>query len=154
MPFCKLAAHDRPALEQKILVDTPDVDSNDLANREKLIRLLPVADIVLYVGSQEKYHDKLGWELFKEQRRRHAFAFVLNKWDRCVHPGAVGARTDEDLLRDLKHEGGENPLLFRTCAQHGVDRGEDRVPSSDSPSALPAGEQFQELVDWLERGLN
>src|SRR6266852_2825269 len=37
---CKLAAHDRPALEQKILVDTPDLDSNDLANREKLIRLL------------------------------------------------------------------------------------------------------------------
>src|SRR6516225_2315689 len=54
---CRLAPHDRPALEQKILVDTPDLDSNDLANREKLIRLLPVADILLYVGSQEKYHD-------------------------------------------------------------------------------------------------
>src|SRR5436309_15673568 len=68
LQFCKLAAHDRPALEQKILVDTPDLDSNDLANREKLLRLLPVADIVLYVGSQEKYHDKLGWELFLQQR--------------------------------------------------------------------------------------
>ena len=104
---CKLAAHDRPELEQKILVDTPDLDSNDLANREKLMRLLPVADIVLYVGSQEKYHDKLGWELFREQRQRRAFAFVLNKWDRCVHPGAVGLRPDEDLLRDLKDEGFE-----------------------------------------------
>src|SRR5262249_27704605 len=61
---CRLVPHDRPALEQKILVDTPDLDSNDLSNREKLLRLLPVADIVLYVGSQEKYHDKLGWELF------------------------------------------------------------------------------------------
>jgi hypothetical protein len=28
---CRLAPHDRPALEQKILVDTPDLDSNDLA---------------------------------------------------------------------------------------------------------------------------
>ena len=55
---CRLAPHDRPALEQKILVDTPDLDSNDLANRDKLMRLLPVADIVLYVGSQEKYHDR------------------------------------------------------------------------------------------------
>src|SRR5262245_23826682 len=45
---CRLASHDRPNLRQKILVDTPDLDSNDLANREKLIKLLPVADIVLY----------------------------------------------------------------------------------------------------------
>src|SRR5262245_58170030 len=53
---CQLAVHDRPALEQKVLVDTPDLDSNDLSNRQKLFELLPVADIVLYVGSQEKYH--------------------------------------------------------------------------------------------------
>ncbi len=151
LQFCKLASHDRSALEQKILVDTPDLDSNDLANREKLMRILPVADIVLYVGSQEKYHDKLGWELFLEQRQRRAFAFVLNKWDRCLHPGAVGMRPDEDLLRDLKAEGFESPLLFRTCAQHWVDN-----PLGASNGALaPAveGEQFVDLMHWLEMGL-
>ncbi len=151
LQFCKLAAHDRPNLEQKILVDTPDLDSNDLANREKLIRLLPVADIVLYVGSQEKYHDKLGWELFLEQRQRRAFAFVLNKWDRCVHPGAAGLRPDEDLQRDLKAEGFENPMLFRTCAQHWVDH-----PFVAGNNTLPApvdGEQFGDLIRWLEMGL-
>src|SRR6516162_3969754 len=114
---CRLALHDRPALEQKILVDTPDLDSNDLSNREKLMQLLPVADVVLYVGSQEKYHDKLGWDLFLRQRRRRAFAFVLNKWDRCLHGTAAGLRPDEDLARDLRDEGFQNPLLFRTCAQ-------------------------------------
>jgi energy-coupling factor transporter ATP-binding protein EcfA2 len=118
---CRLAQHDRPALEQKIVVDTPDLDSNDLENREKLHRLLPVADVVLYVGSQEKYHDRLGWDLFLHERKRRAFAFVLNKWDRCVQPGADGVRPDEDLLRDLKAEGFENPLIFRTCAQYWVD---------------------------------
>src|SRR5262245_46215453 len=149
LQFCKLASHDRPNLEHKILVDTPDLDSNDLANREKLMRLLPVADIVLYVGSQEKYHDKLGWELFLEQRQRRAFAFVLNKWDRCIHPGAMGMRPDEDLLRDLKSEGFESPLLFRTCAQHWVDNpweGNGQVPPVE-------GEQFADLVRWLEMGL-
>ena len=65
---CRLVSHDRPALQQKILVDTPDLDSNDLTNREKLLQLLPVADVVLYVGSQEKYHDRLVWELFLQQR--------------------------------------------------------------------------------------
>jgi hypothetical protein len=190
---CRLVAHDRPALEQKILVDTPDLDSNDLANRDKLQRLLPVADIVLYVGSQEKYHDKLGWELFQQQRRRRAFAFVLNKWDRCLHGNHSGLRPDEDLLRDLRGEGFQDPLLFRTCAQHWVDKETRRqgdketrrqgdketdaavsslpakglspqageaveatsLPVSLSPCLdLPQGEQFRDLVHWLELGLN
>jgi energy-coupling factor transporter ATP-binding protein EcfA2 len=149
LQHCKLAVHDRPALEQKILVDTPDLDSNDLANREKLHHLLPVADVVLYVGSQEKYHDQLGWELFREQRRRHAFAFVLNKWDRCLH-GTGGVRPDDDLLRDLQSEGFENPLLFRTTAQAWVDR---LNGNGQEPGPLPEGEQFQDLVRWLEAGL-
>src|SRR5437763_9903267 len=108
---CQLQQHDREALRQKIIVDTPDLDSNDLANREKLIALLPVADVVLYVGSQEKYHDQLGWQLFREQRRRRAFAFVMNKWDRCLHPGASGVRPDEGLLGDLERRGFTHPLL-------------------------------------------
>ena len=151
LQFCKLVAHDRPTLDGKILVDTPDLDSNDLANREKLFRILPVADIVLYVGSQEKYHDKLGWELFLQQRKRRAFAFVLNKWDRCLHPGAAGVRPDEDLTRDLHAEGFEHPLLFRTCAQHWVDN-----PWQGNGALAPAveGEQFLDLVRWLELGLS
>ena len=35
--LCRLVPHDRAGLEQKIIVDTPDLDSNDLANREKLL---------------------------------------------------------------------------------------------------------------------
>jgi hypothetical protein len=151
--LCRLMQHDREALSQKVIVDTPDLDSNDLANREKLQALLPVADIVLYVGSQEKYHDRLGWELFKEQRRRRAFAFVLNKWDRCV-TGESGLRPDEDLLGDLKAEGFENPLLFRTNAQAWLDAAlhhESWPPPA--PSGLHEGEQFALLRNWLEMGL-
>src|SRR5437870_5666360 len=150
LQFCKLAAHDRPTLEQKILVDTPDLDSNDLANREKLMRLLPVADIVLYVGSQEKYHDRLGWDLFLKQRQRRAFAFILNKWDRCAQPADSGTRPDETLLHDLESEGFQNPLLFRTCAQHWVDH-----PWQNNGELQPPveGEQFAELIRWLEMGL-
>src|SRR5262249_55750036 len=43
LQHCRLVPHDRRGLEQKIIVDTPDLDSNDLANREKLFHLLPVA---------------------------------------------------------------------------------------------------------------
>lgn len=141
--LCRLVHHERPGLEQKVIVDTPDLDSNDLSNREKLLALLPVADVVLYVGSQEKYHDQIGWELFKEQRQRRAFAFVLNKWDRCV-TNESGLRPDEDLLRDLKAEGFTDPLVFRTCAQAWLD--------SPNPS-VPPGEQFPLLKNWLELGI-
>jgi hypothetical protein len=151
--LCRLVQHDREELRQKVIVDTPDLDSNELVNRERLAELLPVADVVLYVGSQEKYHDRLGWELFKEQRKRRAFAFVLNKWDRCLQPGATGLRPDEDLLRDLKQEGFDNPRLFRTTAQ----LWSETPPNGEArprPAGLPPGEQFAELVDWLEKGLN
>src|SRR5579884_2838244 len=147
---CRLVPHDRAGLEQKILVDTPDLDSNDLSNRDKLMRLLPVADIVLYVGSQEKYHDRLGWELFLQQRKRRAFAFILNKWDRCLLQSDSGVRPDVDLLRDLQAEGFPSPRLFRTCAQRWVDR---TVNKGEAAAELPEGEQFPELVQWLEMGL-
>ncbi|MFO0927438.1 MAG: GTPase [Gemmataceae bacterium] len=147
---CRLVSHDRPSLAQKILVDTPDVDSNDLTNRDKLLRLLPVADVVLYVGSQEKYHDQLVWELFLQQRKRRAFAFVLNKWDRCLHASATGVRPDEDLLHDLESEGFESPLLFRTCAQLWVDR----ASGNGNDIQPPEGEQFRDLLGWLEQGLS
>src|SRR5215467_7358591 len=38
---CRLVPHDRSALEHKIIIDTPDLDSNDLSNREKLLHLMP-----------------------------------------------------------------------------------------------------------------
>jgi 50S ribosome-binding GTPase len=145
---CRLVPHDRAELAQKVLVDTPDLDSNDTANRETLERLLVVADVVLYVGSQEKYHDKLGWDLFRQVRQRRAFAFVLNKWDRCVHV-ETGNRPDDDLLTDLREEGFQNPLLFRTCAQLRIDQA-----AGHNGTTIPSGEQFDELVQWLRTGLN
>lgn len=148
LKHCRLMPHDRPELAQKILVDTPDLDSNDTANREMLERVLEIADVVLYVGSQEKYHDKLGWDLFRQVRQRRAFAFVLNKWDRCVHV-ETGSRPDDDLLKDLHAEGFHNPLLFRTCAQLRIDQAAGR-----NGIAIPPGEQFDELVQWLRNGLN
>jgi energy-coupling factor transporter ATP-binding protein EcfA2 len=156
LQHCRLAAHDRPTLLNKIIVDTPDLDSNDLANREKLQGILPVADIVLYVGSQEKYHDKLGWDLFLQQRKRRAFAFILNKWDRCQHPGASGLRPDQDLLKDLEDEGFQSPLIFRTCAQYWVDHPWQKNGHAEpvNGAAPVPGEQFLDLIRWLENGLN
>lgn len=146
---CHLQTHDRPALQFKVLVDTPDLDSTDLANREKTMAALPVADVVIWVGSQEKYHDHDSWKLFLEQRKRRASVFVMNKWDRCLHAGAEGLRPDDDLLKDLREQGFDKPILFRTNAQYHVDKA-----NGDATGDPPPGEQFTELADWLEAGLS
>jgi hypothetical protein len=72
----------------------------------------------------------------------------MNKWDRCLQTGASGVRPDADLLLDLKREGFATPLLFRTSAQRWLDQRNGQLPSD-----LPEGEQFTELVHWLEMGL-
>src|SRR5205807_7674152 len=82
--------------------------------------------------------------------KRRAFAFVLNKWDRCLQAGAGGLRPDDDLLRDLKAEGFEDPKLFRMMAQSWLDA---RVQGIKRPANLPEGEQFADLLNWLELGL-
>ncbi|MGL4421304.1 MAG: GTPase, partial [Gemmataceae bacterium] len=145
---CRRATHRREALLQKILIDTPDLDSNDRENRDRLAELLPVADVVLYVGSQEKYHDQLGWQLFQNQQQRRAFAFILNKWDRASDTSTTGKRPDEDWLEDLRQEGYAEPRLFRTQAQAWID-----CPPGTVPQNLAPGEQFAELQQWLELGL-
>ena len=77
--------------------------------------------------------------MFLQQRKRRAFAFVLNKWDRCLHAGRAGLRPDEDMLRKTwSDEGFQTPLLFRTCARIWVDL---RGGARERPEP-PEGEQF------------
>ncbi len=61
----------------------------------------------------------------------------------------TGHRPDDDLLKDLHEEGFQNPLLFRTCAQLRID-----LAAGRNGAVIPAGEQFEELVQWLRSGLN
>lgn len=141
---CRQIRHKQHYLEHKILIDTPDLDSNETIHRDRLEAVLPAADIILYVGSQEKYHDQAGWQLFLKHRDRRAFAFVLNKWDRCLAEHTTGLRPDMDLLRDLNAAGFTDPLLFRVCAHQWLN----------NKQTLPEGEQFPALRAWLENGLN
>lgn len=139
--------HDQDILHNKVIVDAPDLDSRETENYRRLRSILPYADIVLYIGSSEKYHDRIGWELFREFSGRKAFAFVLNRWDECVGREQTGERPDLDWLRDLEREGYEHPLLFRTSARYWTS-------SEKLTTAVPPpGDQFQELRQWLEAEL-
>lgn len=152
-PFhsCRMVSHERPELRYKILIDTPDMDGAVVEHHQRLREILPVADAVLYVGSAEKYHDRAAWKILVEHAATRAFAFVLNKWDRCLaaHQESTGSPPDVDFQKSLREAGFDSPLLFRACGKQWEIR---RVGGkSDAPLIE---DDFEALCDWIERVLD
>jgi energy-coupling factor transporter ATP-binding protein EcfA2 len=152
-PFsaCRSAPHERPELRFKVLIDTPDMDGAIVEHHARLREILPAADVVLYVGSGEKYHDRAAWEILLEQSSTRGFAFVLNKWDRCLaaHDESTGAPPDEDFLLSLRQAGFVEPLLFRVCGRQWEAR---RVDGKQDFELIP--DDFERLAAWLEAELD
>ncbi|MFO0945544.1 MAG: GTPase [Planctomycetota bacterium] len=148
---CKTVVHERPELRQKILVDTPDMDGNVREHHDRLREILPVADAVLFIGSQEKYHDREAWKLLLQHRGSRGFAFVLNKWDRCLSTRReeTGRSPYDDFKDSLREAGFSSPLVFRTCASHWLMQ---RLSGQGADE--PIDDDFLELEKWIEAGLD
>lgn len=143
----RTVTHERESLRQKILIDTPDMDGNVKEHRDRLCEVLPLADAVLYIGSQEKYHDQKVWELLLEHRKSKGFAFILNKWDRCSEyvNEETGDSPEADFRRSLTEAGFASPIIFRTCARQWLNGRDDPEKHEDD---------FERLEEWLRAGLN
>jgi len=64
------------------LLDAPDVDSVDRANRELAEEILSAADLWLFVTSAARYADLVPWEVLGEAARRStAVAVILDRTD-------------------------------------------------------------------------
>ena len=89
------------------LLDAPDVDSVDVANRALATELLAAADLWLFVTTAARYADAVPWQLLRGAARRRArVALVVDR----VDPGAEAAV--DDLRRLMADEGlGEAPLF-------------------------------------------
>ncbi|WP_265523117.1 dynamin family protein [Oerskovia flava] len=96
----RLVASD--ALPQGLaLVDAPDVDSVESANRELAAQLLGAADLWLFVTTAARYADAVPWELLQRAAERHAqVALVIDRID----PGA------DEVVGDLRRMMDENAL--------------------------------------------
>ena len=99
----RFVAHRREELRHKVLVDTPDLDSFVREHRERTLRLLKSAGLVLYVFSPEKYLEERTWSVLREERRFSASAAVLNKVD-GLGPDELATVT-EDLAARLNDAG-------------------------------------------------
>ncbi|WP_366246688.1 dynamin family protein, partial [Cellulosimicrobium cellulans] len=102
----RLVASD--ALPQGLaLVDAPDVDSVETANRELAAQLLGAADLWLFVTTAARYADAVPWDVLRGAAERRAqVAIVLDR----VDPGAEAVA--DDLRRMMAENGlGDAPLF-------------------------------------------
>ncbi|MGN7703761.1 dynamin family protein [Cellulosimicrobium sp. 22601] len=102
----RLVASD--ALPQGLaLVDAPDVDSVETANRELAAQLLAAADLWLFVTTAARYADAVPWDLLhRAAERRAQVAIVLDR----VDPGAEAVA--DDLRRMMDENGLDTAPLF------------------------------------------
>ena len=72
-----MVTHNRDSLAHLALVDTPDLDSVAVRNRQMAEDLYLFADAVVFVGSQEKYADQVPHQFLQRIRRDRKLCFLL-----------------------------------------------------------------------------
>ena len=114
------------------LLDAPDIDSVEIANRELAGQLLAAADLWLFVTTGARYADAVPWDLLNSAAARHAqLALVLDR----VDPGS------DPVVADLK----------RMMSEHGLDDAPlFVVPEAqlDERGLLPEG-AVADVSGWL-----
>jgi energy-coupling factor transporter ATP-binding protein EcfA2 len=94
------------------LIDLPDTDSVHADHRMIVDRLLPEADLIVWVLDPEKYRDRLLHDSYLRPLRAHQdrFRFVLNQIDRLRETDLDKVRAD--LADALISDGIARPILY------------------------------------------
>lgn len=92
-----ILTHNRSEFSHLAITDTPDLDSVEPGNREIAQDLYLLADVVVFVTSQEKYADEIPFQLLARMREEEKpYFFLLNKADRSV--------TKDELTHNFKRQ--------------------------------------------------
>jgi hypothetical protein len=90
--------HDLDEFSHLVIVDTPDLDSLELENRQMVEDLRLLADFVIFVASEEKYADDVPFRVFSAiHLGKKAYFLLLNK--------AEGELTADEVLGTLHGRG-------------------------------------------------
>lgn len=116
-----------------ILVDAPDLDSVEAANRELARRLLDAADLWVFVTTAARYGDAQAWQTLDDAHRRGmSTSLVLNR---------VSDKARETVRTDLEARMGQvgigdDPLML--------------VPDAGPHEGLLPAESVAPIRSWLE----
>jgi len=143
--------HDDPALKNVILVDTPDVDSLELNNRQMVADLYLLADLVIFVASQEKYADDVPFQFLDRIRREgKPFFLLVNKTESRL--------TAQDILTSLDAGGASLPparvwmLPFAPMDAEQLLRRDEAFKGFCAVFADEISERNQAVIRQRERG--
>ena len=91
--------HDREDRSHLVVVDTPDLDSVEPANRQIAEDLYLLSDAVVFVSSQEKYADEVPYQfLLRIMEEKKPYFFLLNKaQDRFVEKEVLEALQGQEI---------------------------------------------------------
>ncbi|MBI3118441.1 MAG: 50S ribosome-binding GTPase [Candidatus Hydrogenedentes bacterium] len=104
------------ALEQLVIIDTPDSDTILREHRERVVQVLAKCDLILLCGSQEKYLDEATWSLLRPLQEERAFICVETK----ATPEVPSIR--EHWLGRLAEQDFQVLDYFRVSALRSLDR--------------------------------
>ena len=102
----RVRLHERPELRNKILIDTPDIDSLADDHRRRTQAAVASADVVLFVVTAQKYADLAGAQWLAKYASGRRFVFLLNRADEGLDPEVRG-----DLGQRLRQSGFGEPEI-------------------------------------------
>ncbi len=129
-----------------VLVDAPDFDSVELANRALAVELLEAADLVIFVTSATRYADQVPWAILGRARQRGVpLLAVLNRLpDEVTDADAVVADYRNLLERGrLESAGAFGPLEVVPVAEGALDADLDAL---DAAAVAPIREALDRLM--------
>ena len=114
----------RSALENLIIIDTPDSDSIVGENREKVVQVLSKCDLIAICASPEKYLDEATWSLLRPLCDERTFVCIETKAESEKSKAQEGEPRSvrEDWNKRLSDQGFKVDDYFRVSALHTLER--------------------------------
>lgn len=112
--ICELYA--RSALDNIVLIDTPDTDTVIKEHRNFTKKMVEKCDLILLCGNEDKYLEEATWSIIREVNKERGFVLVETKMS-ANKPSIM-----EDWLGKLKQNGIEPMAYFRVNALRVLDR--------------------------------
>lgn len=133
----------RSALDNIVLIDTPDTDSIMKDHRNFTEKMIEKCDLILLCGNEDKYLEEATWSIIREINKERGFVVVETKMS------SQKTSIMDDWLAKLKQDGIEPMAYFRVNALRALDR----------KLGIKSGEadmneyDFQKLEEFLVRQL-
>ncbi len=116
-----------------VLVDSPDFDSVELANRDLALDLLEEADLVIFVTTVTRYADQVPWQVLERARQRGVpLLTVINRLPEDEKEQADVIADYRSLLgsRQLLDSGAFGALEVVAVPEGAIDRDGDSISGS------------------------